>query len=270
MNIPAAGIFDQKTQVIGGENTVTVPLEPVLATQQNQALISGEISGGAQQAARISIPPTEVTRLSSAQPEKKRSRAWLGIGAAAVAATLLAGVCAAALYVYKPELFRQNENPVNSITTENSVPNDAASQGAKQDAAAQATGAENITGGQKESAVKTIEPKANEQGKTTGGEKAAAKTSGETGPNTAVDPDETDMNTDDAEFNAKQKEFQKAVNNMVQKRLKQANIKNRQIPPDAADEGNNGPPNPNVRIYRPGDPNLPPPHRPFYNKRKRP
>jgi serine/threonine protein kinase len=252
MSTPAAGIFDQQTQVIGGENTVSTPNEIARATEQNRALVSG---GG-----QVEIPPTEITRLSAAYPApvKTRSRAWLGLGAAAVAATLLAGVCAAALYVYKPELFRQSENPANTITAEDPIPNRgvAVDQGAGNNG----TQAESAMENSKETGAKTAETKS------LAAEKSATKTSKNPEANNAAGRDDAEGNTDDVEFNAKQSEFQKAVNTMIQRKLKQANIRTRQQASE--DDDPDDPPDPNVRIYRQNIPN--PPRRQNVLKRKRP
>jgi predicted Ser/Thr protein kinase len=259
IGIPAAGIFDQQTQVIGGENTATAPVHEAQPTEQERAFVSG----GAQ---RIDIPHTEATRISTAQPfvEKKKSRLGLGMGAAAIAATLLVGVCAAALYVYKPGLFGQTGNPVNTVPSENAVPKDpAAAETSGQGAAIQA-GAENPSGGAKESAVKTAESK-----EAKAGEKAAVKSSRETNPTAGTDPEDRAGDPDEAEIEAKQKELQNAVNTMVQRKLKQANIRNRQQARDDGDDDPDDPPQANVRIFRQGQPNLPP-RRPYVFKKRRP
>jgi serine/threonine protein kinase len=274
---PAAGIFDQKTQVIGGENTVTAPGD-AMATEQNRAAISGGISGGIPPIEISSTPATsssEVTRISRASggrrgrtasalvSERKRSRAWLGMGASAIA-VLLAGVCCAALYVYKPELFGQGNAPVNNITSENAVPAAASTQEGAAHQATEGAGSskESAAESAAESGAKTSEPKESKPGERFASRAAEvpSQAKGENG----VDPEE-------AEVNIKQKEFEKAVKAMVNKKMKQVNVKNRPPELDENDEDpDDTPPNPNVRVYRPGQTNLPPPRKPYVFRRKRP
>ncbi len=265
--ISGGGIFDQKTQVIGGENTITASGD-AMATEQNRAAISGGISGGIPPIEISSTPQTEVTRVSASSgggapfvSERKRSRAWMGMGAGTIA-VLLAGVCCAALYVYKPELFGQGSAPVNTITSENAVPADSSTkEGAVEQAAESAEG----SGAAKEAATKTSEPKES---------KPAAERSATKPENPAEVPagaNENEVDPEEAEVNIKQKEFERAVKAMVNKKMKQANARNR--PPEPGEDDDNDPddtPNPNVRIYRPGNPNLPPPRKPYVFRRKQP
>ena len=259
----AGGIFDQKTQVIGGENTVTASGD-AMATEQNRAAISGGIPP-------IEIPQasqTEVTRVSSSSgapfvSERKRSRAWLGMGAAAIA-VLLAGVCGAALYAYKPELFGQGTAPANTITSENAVPAETSSQEGGAEQEAEATEG---SGAAKGSAVKASEPRGS---KPAAGEKSAARAENPTEAPSAKGGNEDGVDPDEAEVNIKQKEFEKALKTMVQKRMKQVNARNRPPELDEDDDDPEDRPNPNVRVYRPGTPNIPPPRKPYIFRRKHP
>ncbi len=263
---PAAGIFDQKTQVIGGENTVTASGD-AMATEQNRPAISGGISGGTPPIEIPLTPATEVTRVSASSggapfvSERKRSRAWLGMGAAAIA-VLLAGVCGAALYAYKPELFGQGTAPVNTITSENAVPTETSTE---ESAAQQATEG---SGAAKESAAKTSEPKESRPA----GERPAARAENPAeAPSQVKGANEDGVDPEEAEVNVKQKEFEKAVKAMVNKKMKQANARGRVPELDEDDnDPDDTPPNPNVRIYRPGQANLPPPRKPYVFRRKHP
>ncbi|HEV7644250.1 MAG TPA: serine/threonine-protein kinase [Pyrinomonadaceae bacterium] len=257
--VSGGGIFDQKTQVIGGENTVTASGD-AMATEQNRAAISG----GIPPIEISSTPATEVTRVSSSSggvpfaSERKRSRAWLGMGAGTIA-VLLAGVCCAALYVYKPELFGQGNAPVNTITSENAVP-----ASTQEGAAEQTAEATEGAGSSKESASKTSEPKESKPA----GEKTATRAEV---PSQAKGVNENGADPEEAEVNIKQKEFEKAVKAMVNKKMKQANARNRTTELDEDDnDPDDTPPNPNVRIFRPGDANLPPPRKPYVFRRKHP
>jgi predicted Ser/Thr protein kinase len=252
---PAAGIFDQQTQVIGGENTAM----GAAPTEHNRAVVSGGagqppptehnrafVSGDAQ----ISIPLTELTRVA----EKKSSRAWLGISTAATAAILVVG-CAAALYVYKPEMFHQNGAAVNNAVTEAPAQNDPAANSIQQNTEAQNIA--NTANPGKEAGGKTIVTK---EGKATVGEKAAARSDTPTtaDPADPVNPDAAEQ----ADIDAKQKAMEQAIQNMVNRRLQQANIRRKQA---NTDDEPIIPPQPGVRVY----PNLPP-RKPYIFRKKRP
>jgi serine/threonine protein kinase len=257
----AAGIFDQKTQVIGGTNTVTAQAEQAQATQASKQDSDPFVAGH-----RIDIPSTEVTRLSAARP--RRSRMGMGLGAGALA-VLLVSVCAGALYVYKPELFRQNAEPVNPISTENAA---AASQAKQQEAASQeASEAATIDGAAKENLTKpSTESK---ESKSAVSEKQPARAENPKEAPAATTQGGNDEAAADAAFQAKQKEFQKAIDEMVRQKMRQN--KNRQQAQPGDDEDDNDPDDdtptrPNVRVFRQGDPNLRTPNRPYIFKKKKP
>ncbi len=250
----AAGIFDQQTQVIGGENTA-VGASP---TEHNRAVVSGDaeqipltehnrafVSGDPQ----ISIPLTELTRVSEGP---KRSRALLGVGAAA-AALILVACSAYGLYLYKPEIFHQN-GAVNSVSTEKPVQNDPPANTANTE-----TQPEIVNSSfSKETGAKTTDAK---DGKTAG-EKTAAKSDTVTAANSAAAAN-SDATTEN-EVNTKQKALEEAVQKLVNRRLQQANIRRQQA--NADPYGPDAPP-PGARIY---PRNLPPPRKPYVFRRKRP
>jgi len=241
---PAAGIFDQKTQVIGGENTATVPAMFAAPTEQNRVFVSGD--------PQISIPLTELTQVA----EKKRSRLGLGIGAAA-AALILACVAVAGLYMYKPEMFRQSSAPVEGVSSEVPAQGEpAASEVLESTGTAELA---NTANPEKEAAGKTPVTAVTKDGKTTG-EKTAAKPD----TSTAADSDAAE----EADIDVKQKAMEQAIQTMVNRRLQQANIRRQQANTESYQPAN--PPQPNVPVYRPGNPNLPPPRKPYIFRKKRP
>jgi serine/threonine protein kinase len=248
VSFPVGTIFDQKTQVIGGENTATSPVAGANATEQNQ----GTRYDGAIE---IPIPGTvaHAKGFASTGPQKKRSRSWLGVAAAA--AVLLVAGCAAGFYFYNPGMFTQTGAPVNSGAAENPAESEAipavnSAENTAEAPAAAAAANGGTTGETKEPVVKSPEGK---------GSKEVAGTKSE--PKDDVDTDDTD----DEEQNAAEEEALKAaarnarteaerravqqeIQRMVQRRLRQANMKYPNRNPDGS---LNPPPPGNVRIYQP-------------------
>jgi hypothetical protein len=260
----SAAIFDQKTQVIGGENTAASP-----------AAFGGAASPTRGQTAHSDgginipvLPPETIAarQFAAGTGEKKRPRRWLGIGAAAAAALLLVVGCSAAIYMYKPDLFQQQEAPVNDIPADNSQAGDNSRGGSETAPGSSGEGVETHA----QTAIKdgeTKEPDKNAEAAQTakGARKEQAPDAenfmgddeeGDT-PDTTGDTAAGDAAADNKRSTAEEREFKKALNRMVQQKMKQANVKNRLEVQRQIDEALDDAPVPGENVYpqRPIPPN---------------
>jgi hypothetical protein len=238
--IPAGAVFDQKTQLIDGEQTAAS------AMLFNSTERAGAPSGGFD----VHIPPTEVTKVSSFAhiPEKRRSRAWVPL--TAVAALIVLVVCASAgLYIYRPGMFTQQAAPVEQTTSDDKPASDAGMGGAGEEPV---QNAEVRSQNALKSSESKEQPKTNEAPKET-------KTRGDQDPN--KDPDDIDVPgledmNGDGKPDADQRELQRAINKMVRNKMKQANIKDpkvrqqveEQLRRDNLNDGVDGPAQPNQPV----------------------
>jgi hypothetical protein len=176
----------------------------------------------------------------------------MGLSAAA-AAVLLAAGCAAVIYSYNPGIFHPNSEPANSSGgsggSEVGVPVNSNEQIPETHSAAGAAGGES-----KEPAVKNAEAKSGRETPVTKAEpnSAPAKAEGD-GENIVID-DDPETAAEAAKTAAEQKKLEKTIRNMVQRRLKQANVKNKEVDKELDEEF--GPPQPGNPAYVPRQ-NLP-------------